>query len=337
LLGGVALFSFARSSIVREAIEWLATNQILVGLSATLYAMLFVVRRRAHLRAEQSQSWLIAAPIPVRAFRRVTAIRVALAIAGQALLLIALLIGLGFANQYAPADLSHAIGGWIIGIALGSFIGASWPQKLAVQRTEASRFVPKASAKPTAPSLAGLSRWPIAKAVAWHRPENSRALFIIAALSVPVGAPALLGIAILAVWTLGSYLIAVMRAVPAVAREASIWLRPTTLPFASFAWAIGRRAFVHQFIGTVLLAAVFVFLGGRIADVVYFAGLWLALTVMIGMIGIRQSYLSLSSSGRTLLCVLLVLAAESRARGWGLPITAILMLAHMRGGTRGRT
>jgi hypothetical protein len=329
------LLMTARSPAIRDALSWLIQNLPLAGLSSALYALLFVARRRAHLRAEHADSWLLAAPIPRRAFVSIAVIRIGLAVSVHALVLVAATMTFGLANHYAIGDLRLLVGAMLLGVVAGSILGAVWPVKQ-VARHEESRFVRKVRNRAMLPSLAGLSHWPIAKAIAWHRPENARVLFIVAALSVPVGTPALLGIAILAVWTLGSYLLAVVRAMPVVAREASIWLRPTMLPFGSFAWAIGARAFMHQAVGTVLLSVVFVSLGGGIADVMYFASLWLAATLMIGMIAIRQSYLSLPSFGRSLLSVLVVLVAESRARGWGLPVAALLAMAHMRGTSRGR-
>jgi hypothetical protein len=86
----------------------------------------------------------------------------------------------------------------------------------------------------------------------------------------------------------------------------------------------------------VLFAAITVLVGAAPADVAYFASLWLSLTIMIGMIRLRQSYLALTSSARTFLSVLLVLAAESRARGWGLPLAAALTLVQLRGVARER-
>lgn len=332
--GIVILVGSARTPAVRDALDWLSKNEILVSIAAALYALPFVIRSRTHLMSEYMQSWLLATPLSPSAFRAAVGLRVVLAVVTHIVASTGLLLVTGVAAGRGVADLAVVIAWLIGGMSLGSAVGAMWRVKRAGRDREDSRFIPKARVRPSHPSLAGLSRWPIAKALAWHRPENARVLFIVAALSVPVGASALIGLTILATWTLGSYLVAVVRSVPVVANEAAQWLRPTTLPFASFAWAIGQRAFVHQFIGTLLFGTLFLLLGGTPAGVAYFAALWLALTVMIGMIGLRQSYLALPANGRILLSVLVVLAAESRARGWGLPLAALLTAAHAKGVSR---
>ena len=103
------------------------------------------------------------------------------------------------------------------------------------------------------------------------------------------------------------------------------------MPFALFAKSIGIRALVHQVVGTALLGGVFVLIGAHLADVLYFASLWLGLTFMIGIVALRQSYLALPSLARMLLSIVIVLIAESRVRGWGLPLALVVAGFHMRG------
>jgi hypothetical protein len=325
------VMSVARTPAVRDAIEWATKNEFLVGLVASLYSLLFVARTRAQLRQERSASWLIATPISSRAFAVTAAIRITIELVLQAATVATTILALASINDQPLHALGVAAGALAAGMFVGAVLGTLWPLRQGAKRNEESRFVRKVRAMPMTPSLAGLSRWPIAKAIAWHRPENSRVLFILAALSVPVGTPAFVGLAILAVWTLASYLLAVVRAVPVVAREASIWLRPTSLSFSAFAGSIGTRALMHQACGTALLGSVFVLLGAHIGDVLYFSGLWLGMTAMIGTIALRQSYLALPSFGRTILSVLVVLITESRARGFGLPLALVVMGFHMRG------
>jgi len=322
--------SAAQASALRDAIAWATQNPFLVELAASLYALLFVTRKRSHLRHERASSWLMATPISPRAFSILSALRIAVDLVLLVAALTAALLAFGLTNDLPVQILWTAAGGVALGVFAGAAIGSIWPLKREAKRSEESRFVRKARARAMKPSLAGLSHWPIAKAIAWHRPEHSRVLFILAALSVPMGASALLGIAILAVWTLASYLLAIVRAVPVVAREASVWLRPTALPFGSFARSIGIRALLHQACGTALLGSVFVLLGAHVGDVFYFSSLWLGITAMIGIIAIRQSYLSLPSFGRMLFSVLVVLITESRVRGFGLPLAVVVTGFHLR-------
>ena len=325
------IVSAARAPAARDAIAWATQNGFLVGLAASLNALLFVTRKRAHLRHERASSWLIATPISPRAFALWSALRIAVELVLQVAVSTAALLAFGLINDQPVQILWATAGALAFGVVVGAAVGTTWPLKRDAKRNEESRFVRKARARSMKPSLAGLSHWPIAKAIAWHRPENSRVLFILAALSVPMGASALLGVAILAVWTLTSYLLALVRAVPAVAREASVWLRPTSLPFDAFARSIGTRALAHQACGTALLGSVFVLLGAHVGDVLYFSSLWLGVTAMIGMIAIRQSYLSLPAFGRTMFSVLVVLITESRVRGFGLPLAVVVTGFHMRG------
>src|SRR5690606_40858007 len=114
----------------------------------------------------------------------------------------------------------------------------------------------------------------------------------------------------------------------AVAHEAALWLRPTVMPFRTFACAIARRAALHQLVGTTVLGGVFVVLGATWVAAAYFALLWLVLCAMSSAIGLRRSFLGLPSAARTLVSLGLALIAESRARGAGLLIATIVTLAH---------
>jgi hypothetical protein len=332
----VLMSTAAQSRMIRDALTWLTLNTPFVGLSTALYMLLFVARRRSELQAERASSWMTAAPIPNRAFARLAAMRLTLSVVAHTLIILIIGLVAAIANRDADIDCSGVLSAMLIGIVTGAIVGSVWSIKPSA-RSEESRFVSKTRNVQMQPSLAGLARWPIAKAIAWHRPENARVLFIVAALSVPVGTSALLGMAILATWTLGSYLFAVARAVPNVAREAAIWLRPTPLPFSAFAWALMRRALVHQFIGTLALGAIAMMVGGQLASVVYLGSLWLSIAVMIALIGIQCSYRALPAAGRTWLSLLLVIAAESRARGWGLPVSTLLTVAQVWGVSRARS
>ena len=57
---------------------------------------------------------------------------------------------------------------------------------------------------------------------------------------------------ILVTWTVGSYLIALLIAIPHVGRSASQWLRSTPVTFWTFAWPLARRALLHQLLGTLI-------------------------------------------------------------------------------------
>jgi hypothetical protein len=296
----IAIVYAATSSIAADTVAWLAKNEILVAIAAALHALLFVTRRRTRLMREHAQSWLRAAPLPPNAFRVVAALRIALAVLVQLLIASGLLLGAAFATRRPVPTLIASLLWLIAGLLLGSLVGAIWRLHSVPRKKPASRVLFKPRSHAARPSFAGLSRWPIGKALAWHGPENTRVLFILAASSVPAGTSAWFGLIILAMWTLASYLVAVARAVPAVANDATVWLRPTPISFAAFAYAIARRAFVHQLIGTAVLGTVIFLLGGTFAHVAYAASLWVMLTVVVSVIVLRQRFFSRGTRlGRT--------------------------------------
>jgi hypothetical protein len=319
--------AFARSGTGQQFAQACAQHALLAGLAAFVYALLFTIRHSAHLKSSYAQSWLRSTPVPPSSYRVAIAARLAVSAAATLIPAVASMAVLLASSGHA-ADAPSVLG-WLAGsFCVGTVAGACWRVPEHEREQAESRYVLSLRPRAAGPSLEGLARWPIAKALAWHRPEHARVLFIVAALSVPAGTSALLGMAILMIWSLGSYLAAVARAVPAVAREAASWLRPTMVPFGAFAWAILRRALIHQLIGTSVLCAILVAAGLRMSDAVYIGALWLTLSAMIGTIGLRQSFLALPSISRTLVSIGLALAAESRARGAGCVIASIVTLAH---------
>jgi hypothetical protein len=334
LIGLISIGLIARSSIAHQALAWIAQHRLIAALSAGVYTLFLVRRQRLHLTLEYTRSWLRAAPFPSRSFVAMTALRVALNVLVQATLVTVLVVSAAvLANQPSTATL------WplLCGLIAGAIVGAVWPESSAPRQSANSRFIFRVQHVAHAPSLDGLSRWPVAHALAWHRPENSRVLFIAAALSVPVGSSAVLGLVILATWSLASYLFALVRAISEVAREAALWLRPTSVAFHSFAWAITRRVLVHQLIGLSVLGSVAIVAGGTFLNVIYFCVLWLLVTAMIALINVRQQFVGMPSLLRTVTAVALVLAAESRPRGWGAVLAMLITIVHLRGSSRVRT
>ncbi|HVF18535.1 MAG TPA: hypothetical protein VNA21_16550, partial [Steroidobacteraceae bacterium] len=335
VVGLTAIALVARSSMARQALQWMVQHPVIVSLAASIYTLLLVRRLRLRLALEYTRSWLRAAPISSRSFSAMAALRIASNVFMHLTVLSVLVVSVSLVvTQPVASTLLPLLCGVLIGVALGTLL----PRPSVSQHsTENSRFLIRGRHVASRPSLDGLSMWPIAHALAWHRPENSRFLFIAAALSVPVGSSALLGLAILATWSLASYLFALARAVPDVAKEAALWLRPTSVPFGSFAWAITRRVLAHQLIAVTLLGGVAVAAGGTILSVLYFCAMWLLISAMIAMINVRQHFLALPPLLRTVIATGLVLAAESRVRGWGAGLAIVISFAHLRGPTRVRT
>jgi hypothetical protein len=325
----------ASSSFAHEAIEWMADHRVIAAIGGGIYTLLLVRRLRLRLALEHARSWLRALPISSRSFAGMTALRTSMTVVAHVSLLSGIVV---FGAIAADQSLASTLSPLLCGLLIGTILGAISPQSAAAQpSSERSRFILRVRRPERAASLDGLSKWPIAHALAWHRPENSRFLFIAAALSVPVGSSAVLGLAILATWSLASYLFALARAISEVAREAALWLRPTSVPFRSFAWAITRRVLVHQVIGLTLLGGIATAAGGTIRSAVYFCAMWLLIASMIAMINLRQRFFSMSSLVRSVVAAVVVLAAESRVRGWGGAVAIAVLFFHLREPSRVRT
>jgi len=320
----VTVIRLAQFEPIRQGARRLAEQRMLVGFVAFFCALVLVARRRVWLRVEYERSWLLATPIGAASYRRASAIR--LAMAAASVLLVAMVVTAivaYFAGEPVWPVLTWLSGGFVV----GSLAGAAWPLRTTVSRFEDSRYTLKWRRASTHPSLDALARWPISKAMAWYRPEQARTLFLVAALSFPAGMSAATSLAVLVAWLLASYMLTLMRAVSSVSREAALWLRPTVLPFRTFAWTIGKQALLHQVACTVVLAAIAGVFGAAWMDAMYYGALWLALYSMASAVEIRRGYLGARSAGRTFVAIALALAAESRERGAGALVAVAVTLA----------
>jgi len=335
LIGGATIASFAaialaRAPSARAAFEWCANHRFLCASAAASYGLLFVLRRRANIRSEYAQSWLVATPIRASAFQQMMAMRIAASLMLQLAVVSVIVATVG--DSAAMVTLLPVMAG----LLLGGTVGAVWPITEHLDSRPASRILRHRRGEDHRPSLDGLSRWPIRSALAWHRPENSKFLFIVAALSVPAGSSAVLGLLILATWSVASYSFALVHSIPLVAKEAAVWLRPTTVAFGAFAWFIVRRALIHQCLGVFLLSIIAIQVGGALVEVMYFAVLWLLLFTMIAAISARQQFNRAPSLARVVGAAILVIAAESRLRGVGIAAGAAIILFHWIGSERAR-
>lgn len=222
-------------------------------------------------------------------------------------------------------------------VTIGSCVGGlcAWviSRRQPKHRREGSRYVPKPTrASHFAPSSVPLSRLPITHAFAWGRPENMRFLVGAAVLAVPGGAGVLGPLFTLAAWGGVSYLIAVLVAVPYVARRASEWLRSTPMSFWQFAWPLSRRALAHQLCGTLIGIAVFLMLGSSLLTPVYIGALWMTVVVTTAAISLADSYRAKSPAMKTSVSIVSALVVEERAHGWGISLALVIAALHLRAG-----
>lgn len=335
LIGGglallIAIVRSAASGRVLTSLEgyW----PLVLGLAA-IYAAMLTGRRRRSAEAQQSRSWLGAAPISASAL---AVHRVAHALAPLFLHLLAASVLVWLAAPRSAGPVLRIVGLMWGGAALGAAVPWFMRPGEAHERREDSRYAPRVRSTPTLDaSLASLSHWPIAQTFAWGRPENLRALVIVCLLlGVQAGTSALHGLLIIAVWLAGGYLSSLLFAVPRAGQAAARWLRTTPLPFGRFAWALARRALLHQAVGVVLLGAGMMAIGAEPSLALYLAALWLSIVVLVYAIGAADAYQGRSPTMKLALSFAGIAAIESRYHAWSVPAALLFAAWRLRSARR---
>ncbi len=336
ILGALIVVVLTLGSSGAAVFDGLVTYRVLTAIGIALYAALAVARQRERAEIRYTQFWLAAAP--VRQYSRMLAVLVVsvLPLASQLFAVSLLLAACGIASSVDLAIVGESVL-WIAGAAvLGAAVGWWSARRSRADALEGSRYIAAVKLRDrTLPSPDGLSGWPLAQVRAWGRPDNLRLLVMVAALiGVQAGASALNGLAIVATWVLGGYLSGLLSAVMRSAREAAQWLRSTPIPFAQFAWAMTRRALLHQVVGTALIAALIVILGAPWASALYVSALWLAIVLLSYSISLADSYHSRPSVLRMVLSFATLAVVEVREHGWSIPLAALLAAWHLRAGAK---
>jgi hypothetical protein len=171
------------------------------------------------------------------------------------------------------------------GVCAGGALGWRASIDRSSERTPASRYVHSKR-----PGAQALSTWPIAQVLAWSRPENSRYVLIVALFAVQGGSSAILGLSVVALYFIGSYLVALVSALLSVAQSASAWLRSTPMTLSEFVWALSQRALIHQVLGTAAASAFMVLVGAPLMPVLQIAALWLGLVISISGCALVDCY-----------------------------------------------
>ena len=295
---------------------------------ATLYVGSGAVRRRRRFTADQKRSWLAAAPISARSLQLSLALHVLAPAMVQTLLAVAFVAATAWGNEAVGRVIAALSGGALLGAASGWF-GAQRRRR----RYEASRYAPRAAASlDWRASSAALSHWPIAQAFAWGRPENSRTLLLTCLLlGVQAGTSALHGLFIVALWLFGGYLTSLLLAVPQAAKAAAHWLRSTPVAFMQFAWAVARRAILHQVIGVLIAALGFMGLGMSLSATVYLGALWLSVVMLVYALSVAEAYRGRSPAIPLALSLATLAAVESRAHAWSMPAVVMFTIWRLRG------
>jgi hypothetical protein len=297
----VFVFALLWNRVV-AAVDFLADYWLLTAVVTAVYAASSVASRRRRIHELHLQSWLIAAPIPQASVRASQAIRTLLPIVLQFLLVASLIL---------LADGVKVTAAIAVGLLLGVVVGWRTSGDHPTTRTPASNYV-RGKQNGGAQALSG---WPIAQVRAWSRPENSRYVLIVALFAVQGGSSAVLGLSVMALYFLGSYLAALFSALISVGKSASTWLRSTPMALSEFVWILSRRALLHQVLGTSLVAGAMLLVGAPLPLTLQIVALWLGLVISVSGCALVDCYRGRSPLIKMAVCVV----------AWG-AIVAVLQL-----------
>ena len=330
----VILLTFAPR--FRSVLGALLEYRVLTIAAIAIYAAFAVGKQRERAEVRYTQFWLAAAPVRQYSRTLATFVVTVLPLAAQLLAVCVVFGAMAVAGDVDATVVGKLVLWVVIATAVGSAVGWWSARGSRADALEGSRYV--GAIKPrstTLPSAIALSGWPVAQVRAWGRPENLRILVLIPALfAVQAGSSAVHGLSVLAIWVLGGYLGGLLRAVWHTARAAADWLRSTPIPFAQFAWAMTRRALLHQFVGTAVAAAVMMSLGAPLASALYVSALWLAIVVLSYGIFVADAYRSRPPLIRLALSFATLAIVEAREHGWSIPLAALLAAWHLRAGAK---
>lgn len=280
----------ALSTRLATAGNLLAEYWLLAGVITAVYAASSVARRRRRIHELHLQSWLIAAPIPNASVRASQAIRTLSPIMVQFLGVLVLAVALSLAGKVIAAITA--------GLFIGAAIGLRASVESAKERRPGSNYV-RTQRSGGAQALSG---WPIARVRAWSRPENSRYVLVIALFAVQGGSSAILGLSVVALYFIGSYLAALLSALINVAKSASAWLRSTPISLGEFVLILSRRALFHQVLGTALAAAFMLVVGAPLMPTLQIAALWLSLVISVSGCALVDCYRGRSPAMKVAMC-----------------------------------
>lgn len=304
--------------------RWVDRYALLLSALVAVNAAILVSRSRWRHKHSQQSSWLAAAPIEAASVQRWILLRVLITSLGALAAIEALLFVIGVLAG-ADVRISHAAG--LIG---GAFVAGCIPGWFARQgRMPAhagSRYVPRHGRVIPAGAF---SRWPIAQALAWHRPENSRFVLAAALLAVQGGSTIAVGLGVVGFWLLGTYLVVLLHSTFVVGREAASWLQSTPMSFARFAWPLARRMFVHQAVGSLAASGIGLLLGASPVMLAYLAVLWMTLIGTTTAVSLADSYHRRHPPFKWTLLAAVAALAELRQRGTGIVFALLVAGAHV--------
>ena len=317
-----------------SSLVWMAAHHPWVAAAVALYAAMQVARRRLLAEQRHALSWLISAPraAPTLSsallWRTLWPLGLQLALVGSCVLVIGLL---HLTSAEVLLLMCWIVGGVAAGAVVGWWRGGA-RRAQAAERYQDSRYIGRARRHTLQdePSTHALSGLPIARALAWHRPENTKVFLLVFMITLPLGTSAQTAACVAIVGLLMSYTGALARAVLQTASEAARWLQATPIRFLAFAWPIMRRAVAHQVVLSLIIALMLLPLGAEVAAVLYLALLWLTLVFMTWTIWLHGCFQSERALIKVVGSVAATLGMEQLARGWGIGCAALWTVWNLR-------
>ncbi|HEY8051533.1 MAG: hypothetical protein ACHQD6_08150 [Steroidobacterales bacterium] len=315
-------------ALLRAAAPHLLTLSILVGFQASV---LIHLARRKWTR-HYSSNWLATLPVTRRQFLAITALR--------SLLSAALMLGLApaavlLARLCVPG--SAAVTSVLLtGIGIATATGALLGWFLPARDTQRSDCVPRHAPGPEASlkGLAALSHWTQTQTGMWLQPRSLARLLLPAMLLLPMGTSGNVAIALLCLWSLAIYLFVLLRAMVHVARDGASWLRPTSVTFYRFAWAVARRPLFKQLQWTVSAAVLLIALGCQPQLAARVAEWWLALVTLTSGIALSRAYQSKTMRLRLIASVCVLAVLERFKQHLALPCALLISACYVREAAR---
>jgi hypothetical protein len=305
-----------------ESWRWVMTQGSWLAAAAALYAAVQVMQRRSAVERHYGHSWLIAAAHAAPALRSGVMWRTLWPLGLQLALAAAGLLSIGTLHPALTSVwplIAWMAGGMLAGASAGWWLGGVRVATHPV-RYEDSRYTLRAPRRASRgqPTLLALSIWPIARALAWHRPANIKLVLLAFILLMPAGTSAQSGACVVLIGLLMSYASALVRAVLQTAVEAARWLQATPIRWPAFAGPIMRRAVLHQAVLVLSIAILLLPLGAAPIAVLYLALLWVVLVSMAWTLWLRACFYNERALFKVIIPVAAALALEQLLRGCGI-------------------
>ena len=247
----LAWLANAHTAAIAGGIAWALRFPLALVVIVGWITLILAARERQRSRRDAEHSWLAALPLGKQAFAAVARRRIASVLA----IIVAMTLLLLFALGWLCALPFQSIATLVLLLANGLVFGAGIGWVLARKSPRPKRIrLPSIAAHAEGPRFP-LGRWPLSHSRA-HADLALHARAIGALLlSLPVGVPALVVIAIIVFGLMALAIFDITRALLATTRQAGAWLRGLPLHPHKATLALGSRSVLVIIAATIVLVA----------------------------------------------------------------------------------